>query len=75
MYVDSRDILIALALKFKGKWDYMYRAMERREFPEPEYYDQINKIKSKVVTMLDENYPSFLALSRKSIKKKFYCLI
>ena len=60
MYADSRDILIALALKFKGKWDHMYRAMERREFPEPEYYDQINKIKSKVVTMLDENYPSFL---------------
>ena len=60
MIHESRDVLIASSLKYEGQWHLMYRAMCRREFPEEYYFNKIDRIKSKVVTILDPDYPSFM---------------
>ena len=60
MYKDSRDVLIAMAIKFSGNWEQMYRAIERREYPEEKYFQCIPYLKCKTLTILDPDYPTFL---------------
>lgn len=62
MYENSRDVLIAVALKYQGKWNQMYKAISLREYPEKEYFDCIPLLKSKVLTLLDPEYPPFLKM-------------
>ena len=56
----SRDILIATALKHEGDWDKILSSMQNGEMPEKTYFDKIEHLKCKVVTMLDSEYPQQL---------------
>ena len=62
----SRDILIYFALKYCGNWRLMYDAITRKEkFSTTDVIDANNTLTSKAITILDDDYPSFL--------KKIYC--
>ena len=54
----ARECLIYLALKFNGDYRMMRDAIQRRELPDDE--ETIPPMKCKVVTMLDDDYPSYL---------------
>lgn len=72
MNAQSRDILIALALKTKGDWNLMYRYVVKPEEIEDEYFLEVEKLKCKVVTMLDPDYPPFLKNVRNAPMVLFY---
>lgn len=59
--MDSRTILISLAIKFSGNWDAIFQALEKKEQPdEAEAKRLLKKVKSKCITCLDEEYPESL---------------
>lgn len=57
----GRDILIYLSLKYKGKWDDIYRAIKRKEaIDETSFNDVMATLKAETVTIIDKNYPDHL---------------
>lgn len=59
--MNTRDLLIAEAVHYSGKWSDIVTAINKREFLPPEEVIKINrKIKSKVLTILDDEYPEYL---------------
>lgn len=76
----SRDIIIYLSIINKGNWDDIYKTLLKRdhetnEIPsdiidENEAKRLLSDLKSKVITILDDNYPETL----KSITKPPFCL-
>ena len=61
--MDSREQLIALAIKHEGNWHQILRALQNNEFVEEEEVDvktYLNRYKCKVITILDKEYPNYL---------------
>ena len=56
----SRDILIALVIKYKGKWDDIMTAVSLREHPEDEFLQKVELLKCRTVTLIDPEYPAAL---------------
>lgn len=56
----SRDILIALVIKYKGKWDGIMTAVSLREHPEDEFLQKVEMLKCRTVTLIDPEYPAAL---------------
>lgn len=57
----SRDILIGLAIKFKGDWEKIYNFVHTHEpFDEEELKSLIKRCNSKAITILDDAYPETL---------------
>ena len=54
-------ILIYFAIKYKGDWNKIYEALDKKERPElkdlRELENEIAKSKTKVLTIIDKNYP------------------
>lgn len=62
----GREILIYLTIKYKGDWHRIYKAVHTREkYSSSEIKETISKIGSKILTLLDDDYPEFF--------KKSYC--
>ena len=71
--MNSREILIYLAIKFEGDWDSIYSAINiKEEFDEKEAMKMIKQIKSSCITILDENYPQSLRRVTKAPFVLFY---
>lgn len=71
--MNSRDILIYLAIKFEGDWDSIYSAINiKEEFDEKEAMKMIKQIKSSCITILDQNYPQSLKRVTKAPFVLFY---
>lgn len=60
MYHDSHDKIIALALKYKGDWNQIYKACRTGEDVEDSYFEMIDTMPFKATTLIDEDYPQFL---------------
>ena len=58
--MNSREALIALVIKYKGKWDDVMNAVSLREHPEDEFVQKAQTLKCKTVTLLDAEYPHTL---------------
>lgn len=58
--MEPREILIYYALKHEGEWKKIYSAIRNHEEVEDDYKERIGLIKSKVVTIFDEDYPKYL---------------
>ena len=59
--MNSREIMLYFSQKYSGNWDRIYEALElKEEFDEQEAMKVIKTIKSKYITMLDEEYPESL---------------
>lgn len=62
----SRDIIIYFSLKYCGNWRSIYDAIIQKEkFSTTDVIDANNTLTSKAITILDDDYPSFL--------KNIYC--
>lgn len=69
----SREILICLAMKYAGNWDRIYEQIRARELiDEDEGKLLLNKVHSKALTMLDEEYPEGLKHIQKPPFVLFY---
>ena len=65
----SRNYLIALAIHYQGNYESVLRALTSQELLPQELIDSyLSKIKSKVITLLDPDYPEYL---RKVYKPPF----
>lgn len=54
----GRDLLIYLAIKYRGAWKDIYTAITRREEIKPEDVESaLSGIKCSILTILDEEYP------------------
>lgn len=72
--MEGNDVLLYLALKYKGNWDAMYNAIKEKE-DLPKNYDfkkMREGVKSKFITLLDVNYPDFLKTLYKPPLVLFY---
>lgn len=58
--MEKRKILIAYALKYEGDWDKIYSAICSKELLTDEEESKANTIKSKAITILDDEYPEQL---------------
>lgn len=59
--MEVRKILLYLALKYKGDWDKIYRAVELKEdINEKDVKSTFNAFKGNFITILDEEYPAKL---------------
>ena len=58
--MNSREIIISLAIKFSGNWDAIFEALESNEPDEKEVKALLKTNKHKVLTYLDEDYPESL---------------
>ena len=57
----EREILISLAVKFSGKWDDIYSAIQKKELLEEDEMKKLyQSVKSDCVTILDNEYPESL---------------
>ncbi len=61
VFMDSRNMIIAYAVKYEGQWDLIYEKLCKKEFLEDEealrYLSMVN---SNVITILDNVYPDYL---------------
>ena len=59
---EAREVLIYLSYKFKGDWEKIYEALRKKEynFTKSEVDKALQKLKCKVITILDSNYPTYL---------------
>ena len=69
---ESKETLVALAIKYEGNWDKMYKDLTTNNFPEDEYYDMIYSLKSNYVTIIDLEYPQQLKAVHKPPLVLFY---
>ena len=59
--MNAKKQLVAMAVKFKGNWENIYRALTKKEYLEDEEADQFcDLVKCKTITMLDSAYPAYL---------------
>ena len=59
--MDSKEQLVALSIKYEGRWWEICRALElREEVDTPELEEAIKKLKCKYVTIIDKAYPQYL---------------
>ena len=59
--MNAKKLLVALAIKYDGNWEEIYRALIRKDFLIDEEVEKLCRtVKSKVVTILDANYPEYL---------------
>jgi DNA processing protein len=57
----GRDIIIYLAVNYKGEWNAIYQAIKQKEIVDDTLVGQtIQGIKSSVITIIDEQYPEAL---------------
>ncbi|MDD4154705.1 MAG: DNA-processing protein DprA [Bacilli bacterium] len=69
----GRDILIFLALKYKGCWDDIYGAIKRKEpIDDNHYNDLMATLKANTLTIIDKNYPEHLKQCHKPPFVLFY---
>lgn len=69
----QRNVLIALAVKYRGNWNEIFRHIEMRDYPsDEEIEDVISNLKCEVVTYFDEEYPTRLKEIRKPPFVLFY---
>lgn len=61
MTIDGRNVLIYLAIKYKGDWDKIFLSIKDREsIDEEELKKAVSSVKCKTVTILDKDYPAQL---------------
>ena len=73
--MESRELLIYLAVLFKGNWDKIYEALQVREEYETQEQQAkkcIANLKSKAITFLDDEYPESLKRVTKPPFALFY---
>ena len=59
--MDSRNLIIAMAIHYAGNWKEMFNALTKKEYLSEEVaINYLKQIKSKVVTILDADYPRYL---------------
>ena len=59
MKKNNREKIIYFALKYKGNWQKIYDAFKNKEEMDDNYYfSEMKKINYKVVTIIDDDYPS-----------------
>ena len=59
--MDSRENLIALAIKYQGNWRQILRALENDEEVEDiDVQQYLSRSKCKVLTIIDKDYPDYL---------------
>ncbi len=59
--MNGREILIASAIKVNGDWDALLRIIKNKEkMPEEEATKLLSEMKSKAVTIIDDDYPESL---------------
>jgi DNA processing protein len=59
--IKGRDIIIFLAVKYKGDWNAIYQAIKQKELvDEPDVQQALQSIKCHVVTIIDDDYPEAL---------------
>lgn len=59
--MESREILLYLALKYEGNWNMMYQAIYDKEQPDDEtIIKRVKKFEEPYITLLDENFPEHL---------------
>ncbi|MCQ2742640.1 MAG: DNA-processing protein DprA [Bacilli bacterium] len=65
--MESKDLLVALSIRYEGDWDKMIAAIRRHEYATKEEIEKVEQVKKtcSVVTLLDDCYPQIL----KDIKK------
>lgn len=57
----AKMLLTYLAIKYEGNWDLIMKTVSMKQmFPESELYEEVSKLKCKVMTILDEDYPECL---------------
>ena len=57
----ARDMLVAMAIYYQGDWKALVKAISKKEYlPVEEARRLIRENKSKAITMLDQEYPSYL---------------
>ncbi len=57
----GRNLLAALSIKYKGNFELMLKAIKAKEtFTDAQIEDYLKQIKSKFVTILDDDYPEVL---------------
>lgn len=52
-----RKVIIYLAIKYQGDWQDIYNAIKRKEKPDSDFEEIINKVNDNVITILDKDYP------------------
>jgi len=71
--MEVRKILLYLALKYKGDWNDIYRAVASKEEVDCETLEHtVNSFKDKFITILDEEYPEKLRQSYRPPFVLFY---
>jgi DNA processing protein len=57
----GRDIIIYLAVKYKGDWNSIYQAIKTKEIvEEPDVRQAMDRLQCSVVTIIDDTYPEAL---------------
>lgn len=70
---EPRDILIYLAFKHEGDWDACVAGIRSHEHFDEEEYEKLLKTNgSKIITMLDDEYPNYLKTMMKPPLVLFY---
>ena len=61
MMIKGKDVLVFLSIKYQGDWNSIYQAIKNKELvDETQVQESIAKIESKIVTIIDEEYPESL---------------
>ena len=61
MFPTPSDTMVALAVRYQGDWAQTYSAMHHHEeLTDEEVIDLLSTVRSKTVTILDDDYPAFL---------------
>lgn len=59
--ITGRDVVIYFAVKYAGDWSKIYEAMQKREtFQEEDVLQTLSSLRCKVVTIIDDAYPTGL---------------
>ena len=59
--IDVEDILLYFSLKYKGQFDLIYKALERKERVDESLKEELFKtIKSSYTTIISDDYPQKL---------------
>ena len=57
----GRDIIIFLAIKYEGDWNRIYQAIKEKEHvQEEEVHHALARVRSHVLTIIDDDYPESL---------------
>lgn len=71
--MESEKLLVALAIKHKGDWDEIYKALTNKEINDlDEYLVMVDNLKCKYITILSEDYPLCLKYAFKAPIVLFY---